>query len=482
MKKTQIIFVFFFLLLASVIFSCSNNTTNQEKEEITQEDSLTLLEPNTAINIDLDDILKRDTLRAITIYSPTSYFIYKGEIMGFEYELLSRLSESLGVHLKIIVAKDLDNMELMLNSGEGDIIAYGMTITESRKTKVNFTEPYMKIHQVLIQKSKKQAPDTYVNDITDLKNKTVSVRKNSAYAERLVHISKEIGSKIIIDTIDGQFTTPEIIDMVHDGKISYTISDDNIANVSASYYYDLDMKIPVSLSQNLAWMVRKTSPKLLEKMNQLIHKSVGGLNYNLLYDKYFENKRKYVKRRGKEFYSKERHEISQYDALIKKYATEINWDWLLLASQIYQESRFNNYGKSWVGAGGLMQIMPRTARGLGVNNVYHPEQNIKGGTKYLKQLWEKWNQIPDSVQRLKLTLASYNCGLYHVLDAQYLAKKNGKAYQAWDNGIDEYILKLAKPKYFNQKGVKYGYVRGREPYNYVKEIFERYNNYLDFID
>ena len=482
MKKAQITLQFLFLLLVPFIFSCSSNTVNSEDKTERQENLTTISESNLGINIDLDDILERDTLRAITIYSPTSYFIYKGEVMGFEYELLSRLSEVLGVHLKIIVAKDLDDMEAMLNSGEGDIIAYGMTITERRKEKVSFTKPYMKIHQVLVQKSKNQAPNTYIDDITQLKNKTVSVRKNSAYAERLVHISKEIGSKIIIDTIDGRFTTPEIIDMVHDGKISYTISDDNIANVSASYYYDLDMKTPVSLSQNLAWMVRKTSPQLLKKMNQLIHKSVGGLNYNLLYNKYFRNKRKYVKRRGKEFYCKERKEISQYDALIKKYAVKINWDWRLLASQIYQESRFNNHGRSWVGAGGLMQIMPRTARSLGVHNVHHPEQNVKGGTKYLKQLWGKWEQIPDSVQRLKLTLASYNCGLYHVFDAQYLAKKNGKNYQSWDNGIDEYILKLSKPNYFNLKGVKYGYVRGREPYNYVKEIFERYDNYIDFLD
>jgi len=473
-------FIYKFIIitfLSLLLFSCGNTRDKHlEEDKNTKIDSLLTVEES--IQFDLEDIIKSDTLRAITIYSPTSYFLYKGEVMGFEYELLKRMAEEMGLQLKIIIAKDMDQMIDRLNKGDADIIAYGMTITKNRKKLISFTKPYMKIHEVLIQR---KGPDE-VTDVTELGERIISVRKNSSYIERLKNVSDEIGENIYIDTIPGKYSTDEIIQMVENGDINYTIADNNISNVNSTYYNDLNMSVPVSLSRNLAWIVRKSSTNLLEELNRMITNSVGGLEYNILYNKYFKNKRRFAKRIGSEFYSKETGRISKYDNLIKKYAKNIKWDWRLLASQIYQESRFNNHGRSWMGAKGLMQIMPRTAKGLGIDDVHQPNQNIQGGTKYLQQIWEKWNQIPDSIQRIKFTLASYNCGLYHVKDAQILAKKYHKNSLVWDNGVDEFILKLSKAKYFNQKEVKYGYVRGLEPFNYVKEIFERYAIYKDLLN
>jgi membrane-bound lytic murein transglycosylase F len=276
------IFRIFGLSLILFLFSCSNTAENNTTDSKVKSNNSQVLK------YDLEDIIKRDTLKAITIYSPTSYFIYKGEVLGFEYELLKRLSEKLGVHLQIVIAKNLDDMFNMLNLGKGDIIAYGITVTKNRKKKANFTNAYMKIHQVLIQKDDKNK----LTDITELGQKTISVRKNSSYIERLKNISNEIGEEIYIDTIPGDRTTDEIIRMIHNGKINYTISDDNIAKVNSTYYHDLDMSVPVSLSQNLAWVVRKSSTNLLNKMNKMIEEYVGSLPYNILYNKYFKNKRK----------------------------------------------------------------------------------------------------------------------------------------------------------------------------------------------
>ena len=107
---------------------------------------------------------------------------------------------------------------------------------------------------------------------------------------------------------------------------------------------------------------------------------------------------------------------------------------------------------------------------------------IKYKKSYLKKIWNEWSNIPDSTQRLKFTLASYNCGYFHVKDAQCLTKFYKKDSISWDNGVDEFILKLMKPKYYNHKVVKYGYCRGREPYNYVEQIFNRYEAYKDLIN
>ena len=167
--------------------------------------------------------------------------------------------------------------------------------------------------------------------------------------------------------------------------------------------------------------------------------------------------------------------------MVKKYAKSINWDWRLIASQIYQESKFDTRVSSWAEASGLMQLMPSTAEELGVTNRADPEQSIKGGTKYLKELWSNFEHVKDSVQRIKFTMASYNCGLYHVIDAQNLAHEKGFKKDMWDDNVENIVLNLNKPDYYNHPVVKYGYVRGLEPYNYVRQIFERYQHYIQFI-
>ena len=129
-----------------------------------------------------------------------------------------------------------------------------------------------------------------------------------------------------------------------------------------------------------------------------------------------------------------------------------------------------------------MQLMPETAKELGVADPSDPKQSIYGGTKYLKQIWSNFDKIEDSIQRIKFTTASYNCGLYHVKDAQKLAAKRGFNDSVWDDNVEDMILVLSYPKNYNDTIIKYGYVRGIEPYNYVNQIFERYAHYTQFID
>jgi len=487
MKNIRIFFTI--ILFLSIISSCSDGSM-QSKSQI--DESIINIDEEfnkEIVNYDLDSIIRTDTLRAITVYGPTSYFLYKGQPMGFEYELLKKFSEKLNLNLKIIIAKNIDEMFDMLNRGEGDVIAYGLTITNNRKQHVSFTNPYMQTHQVLIQ----QKPEKWrqlnqtkmkkdmITEVTQLAGKTISIRRNTSYYERLLNLSKEIGETIKIDTLGGELTTSEIIEMVANGEIKYTIADYNIASISKAYNDNIYIETPVSLSQNLAWAVRKTSIKLLERLNKALLKEKGSTYFNVVYNKYFKNKRAYVKRLKNEYYSKSTGKISKYDKIIQKYSNNVGFDWLLVSSVIYQESQFINKRFFWAGAGGLMQLMPATAKDLGVNDIHNPSQNIGGGTRYLKKIWTRWSDIQDSIQRLKFTLASYNCGYYHVKDAQYLARYYKKDSLSWDNGVDEFILKLMKPKYYNHKGVKYGYCRGREPYNYVNEIYTRYDVYKDLI-
>ncbi len=474
--------ILYFSLVILLLFSCSKQPKSKEKD------------PNTILpesfKRDLKQIKESGILKAITTYSPTGYFLYRGQTLGFEYEMLNRIADKLDVSLEIILADDIDSLIPMLNQGKGDIISTGYTITAERKKQINFVDPYLITHQTLIQKKpanwrkigidriKKQL----ITDVVDLIGDTVSVRKKTSFYDQLVNLSQTLGDTIYINILPGYLTVEETIKMVNDGKIKYTIADNNIASIHKSYYPDLDVETPVSLSQRIAWAVRKNSPDLLEELNKSIKNYKGSKEYNIIYNKYFKNRRKFNKIISSDYYTETTGKISVYDDLVKKYATEIGWDWRLVKSVIYQESKFEPNIKSWAGAGGLMQIMPATAKGLGIENVHDPEQSIKGGLKYLNKLYNYWSSVPDSIQRIKFALASYNCGYGHVIDAKALAKKHKKDTLNWDNGVDEFILKLSKPKYYRDPVVRSGYVRGSEPYNYVNDIFYRFKHYKDFVD
>jgi len=181
------------------------------------------------------------------------------------------------------------------------------------------------------------------------------------------------------------------------------------------------------------------------------------------------------------FYSLNNNGVSQFDDLIRSYANKLGWDWRLMAALVYQESRFNPESESWAGAKGLMQMMPKTAERFGVSDRSNPEQSLKGGTELLKLLWNRFDEVPDSVQRIKFTMAAYNCGYAHVVDARTLAEAEGIDSFHWDGEVEEAILKLSYPENYNKPIIKYGYVRGIEPYTYVNQIFSRYEQYVQFL-
>ncbi len=437
----------------------------------------------------LQDIIETKKLRAITTYSGTTYFLYRGRAMGFEYEVLKMFAEDLGVELEIKIAKDENKLIEMLNSNQGDLIAYGYTIIEDRKKLIDFSEPLYLSHQVLVQRKPRNWRKMKLHNIQEriitspiqLLGDTVSVKKNSSYAQRILNLSNELGGKIHIDTIPGDMTTDEIFKQIAEGKITYSIVDQNVASIYASDYPILDISTKMSFSQRIAWGLRKNSKALKDTLNQWLKKNKKTVEYRVVYNKYFKNKRSFRKRVKSEFYSLNDQKISPYDDLIKKYAAEIGWDWRLVASVAYQESQFQPSEESWAGAKGLMQIMPRTAESLEIADPTDPEQSLRGGTAYLSELWEEHEDITDSIQRIKFTLASYNAGLYHVEDAQRLAQDLGLDSRFWDNNVENAILKLSQPKFYTKDFIKYGYVRGRQPFLYVRDIFKRYEHYKAFI-
>lgn len=170
--------------------------------------------------------------------------------------------------------------------------------------------------------------------------------------------------------------------------------------------------------------------------------------------------------------------ISHYDTHFKHYGRRIGWDWRLLAAQCYQESTFDPEARSWAGAKGLMQIMPATADHLGLprDQMNNPERSIEAATRYLKELEEQFADIHDRTERQNMVLASYNGGIHHIHDAMRLCQRDGRNPHRWAD-VQQYVLRLSEPRYYQDTLVHYGYMRGQETAEYVDRIRERYKKY-----
>jgi len=437
----------------------------------------------------LERIQKRGKIIAVTDFNSTNYFIYRGEPMGYQYELLKLLAKHLDVDLEIVVENDVNRNFEMLLEKECDIIAINLTKTKERSKIIDFTIPHSQTKQVLVQRkpdnwrelTKDEIDSKLIRNQLDLANKVVYVQKGTSYAERIKNLSDEIGDHIIIIE-KADLEVEQLIELVASGEIEYTVADENIAMVNQTYYPILDIETAISFPQNLAWGVRKEDDSLKMAINKWLKDFKKTLDYALIYNKYFKSPRS-AKIIESEYYTITSGKISAYDDYIKEYSKIINWDWRLVASLIYQESRFKSNVKSWAGAYGLMQLMPTTAKRFGVNKNSSPKENIKAGIKFIKWLDKRFENrgIKDEEEKIKFILAAYNVGLGHILDARRLAEKYGKDPNVWENNVDEFILKKSDPKYYHDPVVKYGYCRGTETYQYVYQILDRYEHYKNIL-
>jgi membrane-bound lytic murein transglycosylase F len=438
------------------------------------------------VRIDLEEIKKRGYLNALVDNNSISYFIYKGQSMGYEYELLNMLAKRLGVALKITITTGVERAIDQLNKGEGDLLAFPLTITKDRKEFVSFTNPHFLSYQVLVQRKPEnwrkmgvdEINDQLLREPVDLIGKEVYVLPGTSSEKRLVNLSDEIGGDILIRKDTSIAESESLIRKVAMGEIDYTVTDHMIANVNASYYPNLDVSVPLSVSQQIAWATRKNSPELLAFINEWLGKIKKEATFMVIYNRYYKNPRISLLRMKSDYSSLGGNKLSPYDTLIKQGAEKLGWDWRLLASLVYQESHFSPTGESWAGARGLMQLMPGTARRFGAANLDDPTQSLNAGVGYLKYLDVYWAKlVPDPGERVKFILASYNAGLSHIVDARKLAAKYGKDPAQWTDHVETFLLKKSDPKFYRDPLVTAGYCKCEEPVNYVNDILERFNEY-----
>lgn len=424
------------------------------------------------IHGDLDDIIEDGELIVLTINSYASYFSYRESPMGFQYELAQGFAKSLGVELKVkVVNSEVELVKALLN-GEGDLIAYNLAITNERKKELIYCGKENVSHQVLVQRN----GNDVLNDVTQLVGKEVYVMPGK-YEMRLKNLNQELGGGIMIHEISqDSITNEDLITMVAEGKIDYTVTNNELAKINKTYNPNLDISMEISFDQRSAWAVRKTSPKLAEAADKWHRENINSAEYEASARRYFELDKHSPQGA---ILSLKDGRISYYDDLFKKYAPQINWDWRILAALVYTESNFNPKAVSWAGAKGLMQLMPATSRAYGVPSGMEsdPEESIKAGVKYIAELQKIFFKVNDS-DRIKFVLASYNSGIGHVFDAMALAEKYGKDKYLWDGNVAVYMLLKNKEEYYKDPVCKNGYFRGVETYNFIRDVMTRADVYI----
>lgn len=416
-----------------------------------------------------------DTLRVATLYSPTSYFIYRDEPMGYDYSLLRQFASDKGMAVKLTVATSLPKMIELLDSGKVDLLAYEIPVTTEFKRKVTACGPEYFTHQVLVQPRKDGKPQ--ITDETQLVGKEIYVEDNSKYKFRLQNLNEELGGGIVIHAIDRDtLITEDLIEMVSSGAIPLTVVDSDIARLNRTYYRDLDISLPLSFPQKSSWGVSPEKQWLADSVNAWFAQEKPKERQARLLKRYFELSKNDDTRFNINI-DFAKGIISPYDTLFRKYAAEIGMDWRLLAAQGYHESHFDTTRVSWAGARGIMQIMPRTARAyhLSDTEITNPEANIRTATRIIKDLDKSLaKRVADNNERRKFVIAAYNSGIAHIYDAIALAKKYGKNPQLWDGNVEAALLMKANPEYYSDPVCKAGYFRGRETVAYVREVMEFY--------
>ena len=422
---------------------------------------------------DLSGLKERRRLRMITRNNPMTYFIFRGLQVGFEYELMKKFASQHDLRLEIVIPDSHAELLSYLNEGKGDVVASAMTITEERQEQTAFTRPYNEVSELVVVR----ADEDSINSLQDLVGRPIHVRASSSFYTTLMALRDSIEG-IEIALVPDDVETEEILVGVEEGVYDITMCDSNLLDVERAYGRQLKAAFSVKPAE-LGWAVRKDNTDLLSALDEYIRQEKGGLFFNMMKKRYFENTRTIAKAKDSMRVDLS-GQLSPYDDLTKKYASQYGLDWRLITAQMYQESKFDPKAVSWVGAQGLMQVMPSTGEQLGFIDLHEPAVGIHAGVKYMYQLINRFDHKLPMEERLRFALASYNVGYGHVLDARRLAREMRWDANRWFGNVEKAMRLLSQPEYYER--ARYGFCRGGQPVHYVENIQRFYDAYVEVLN
>jgi len=422
----------------------------------------------------LTRIIERGYINIGTLYGPTNYYVQADGFAGFEYELAKKYANSLNVELKIIPSYSLDELFVKLNTGELDVLASGLAITDKRLQRFRFAPSYETVSQKLVFKQGNVRPRK-VSDLTGELAGKLMVTAGSSYVENLEVLKAQHSELTWLET--SEYDSEELLEQVLNGDITYTIIDSNALAITRRYYPEISIGFSIQNPEPLAWMVSKNAKddilaSLIEFFGQVHHDGT----LLALDNKYYGHIEEFNYVETRTFIKAVEKTLPKFQPLFEQYAQDI--DWRLLAAISYQESHWRPHARSHTGVRGMMMLTLSTAKQMGIKSRLDTEQSIQGGAKYFRRMIDKMPDRIPSPDRIWFALASYNVGFGHLNDARIITQRQGGDPDRWVE-VKKRLPLLQQKKYY--KKTKYGYARGEEPVHYVENI-RRYYDTLTWLD
>jgi membrane-bound lytic murein transglycosylase F len=414
--------------------------------------------------------LKPGILTVLTRNIPTVYYQGPEGETGFEYDLVLSLARELGLKLEIKVAASISDMLAQMAADNADIAAGALTRTRERERRFTFGPDYYTVRQQLVYRKGSRHP----HKVSELQGFPLLIPSRSSYVEQLQELKQQY-PELEWQTTD-RLSSDQLLEKVWLKKIPCTIVDSNILALNRRYYPELKAAFPISKEQPLAWIINPKLKKLRKKLSLWLNKIKKNGQFKQLEKRYYytgDVNFDYVD--IKVFIRRIETRLPQFRELFDKYGRQYHIPWTLLAAKAYQESHWNPEATSITGVRGIMMLTNTTARQLGISDRLDPEESIRGGAKYLRQLLDRVPESYPETDRLNVAMAAYNVGMGHIYDARRLARELGLNPDRWST-LEKVLPLLKQKKYYAT--LKYGYARGREPVRYVSQT----NNYRNILE
>lgn len=420
---------------------------------------------------DLPEILHTKELHAMITVSPTGYFIHNGKPVGFEYEMLKDFAASIHARLILHPIRYYDSVLYYLQSKQVDILALPLSAMEKKKKNnillTDLTYP-SKIMMIINPHNLKQHPDTI----------NIYLRKHSAFTDIFTRYVKNDSIVYELHLLPDTIQEEKILSQVNQGTYDATLLDINLYEMYRPFFPHTAMLKNFAIPQTTSWIVRKNSPKLHQTLNKWLKKKKKSPEYKERYHHYFESPSPPLLRSYLSYLKTGKLSLSPIDKTFQQAGKKIGVDWKLLAAIAYQESRFNPDAVSPKQASGIMQLVPETAQRFNLDSSSSTIEHIIAGGQLYKLFLKRWIKIiQDSTESVKFSLASYNAGMGHVLDAYRLALAYQKNARQWEN-IRYFLLHKNEKQYQVRNDlVKHGKCRCTETVKYVENVLSLYQIY-----
>jgi membrane-bound lytic murein transglycosylase MltF len=422
---------------------------------------------------DFDAMVEEREIRVLVTYNRTNFFLDGGTQRGITADALREFEKALNKELKLrkrplhIAAIPVLHEQLIpyLEAGRGDIAIASLSITPERAERVVFSEPTARDVSELVV----TGPDSpAVTGIDDLSGKRVVVRSSSSYIDSLAALNASFRDRgmeeIEIAEANEYLETEDLLEMVNAGLIEITVADSYFARFWSQVLPDIVVHedLAVATGRSLGWALRPDATGLKEHVDRFVRANrKGSLLGNTLLNRYLKST-KWVERALSPEY---RQRLDEVIDLFREFGGRYDFDYLMVAAQAYQESKFNQDLVSRAGAVGVMQLLPSTAadKSVGIPDITTIENNIHAGAKYLRYIVDHYFDDPDidEVNRTLFAFASYNAGPNRIRRLRAKAADQGYDPNVWFRNVEVVVSNEV----------------GREPVEYVRNIFKYYTAY-----